>query len=129
MARRERERLNDPATVYEFLKPEHQVTRPKKTKGSVPAPVAPRRAEVALYSTVTGERIEDTATLDAGHWYCNIRQPVLFEDPVRALAAAGRRTGGTAELRRKTVRAVAGHGMPRYLCVCTLNRQRGWARQ
>ena len=55
------------------------------------APVAPRRAEVALYSTVTGERIEDTTTLDAGHWYRNIRQPVLFEDTVRALAAAGHR--------------------------------------
>ncbi|MEU6541153.1 type I polyketide synthase [Streptomyces sp. NPDC047000] len=55
------------------------------------APVAPRRAEIALYSTVTGERIEDTTTLDAGHWYRNIRQPVLFEDTVRALAAAGHR--------------------------------------
>ncbi|MGB3441617.1 MAG: SDR family NAD(P)-dependent oxidoreductase [Actinophytocola sp.] len=47
--------------------------------------VAPRSAGVAFYSTLEGGRI-DTASLDAGYWYRNLRQTVLFE-PVVALLA------------------------------------------
>nr|WP_246843074.1 type I polyketide synthase [Allokutzneria sp. NRRL B-24872] len=52
------------------------------------AGITPRASEIPFYSTVTGSRI-DTATLDAEYWYRNLRQPVLFEDTVRALIAAG----------------------------------------
>ncbi|WP_420802695.1 type I polyketide synthase [Streptomyces cavernae] len=55
------------------------------------APVTPRPADLPLYSTVTGDRIEDTTALDADHWYRNARQAVRFEDTVEALAAAGHR--------------------------------------
>ncbi|MGW3853024.1 acyltransferase domain-containing protein, partial [Streptomyces fagopyri] len=55
------------------------------------APVRPQQATVPLYSTVTGDRIEDTTTLDADHWYRNIRRTVRFEDTVKALTAAGHR--------------------------------------
>ncbi|WP_455771437.1 type I polyketide synthase [Streptomyces malaysiensis] len=52
------------------------------------APIAPRRAEVPFCSTVTGDTI-DTAGLDAGYWYTNLRETVELESAVRALSAAG----------------------------------------
>ncbi|WP_327682159.1 type I polyketide synthase [Kitasatospora sp. NBC_00458] len=55
------------------------------------APVRPVSSSVAFYSTVTGEGI-DTAVMDAGYWYRNLRQTVRFETAVRALAADGHHT-------------------------------------
>ncbi|MFH7600415.1 SDR family NAD(P)-dependent oxidoreductase, partial [Streptomyces racemochromogenes] len=51
-------------------------------------PIVPRRPEVPFYSTVTGQLV-DTAALDAAYWYRNLRQPVRFEDTVRALLGEG----------------------------------------
>ncbi|GAB3799131.1 SDR family NAD(P)-dependent oxidoreductase [Micromonospora zhanjiangensis] len=53
--------------------------------------IEPRTAPIAFYSTVTGEPV-DTAGLDAGYWFTNLRQPVEFERAVRRLAADGFRT-------------------------------------
>ncbi|WIY01906.1 type I polyketide synthase [Amycolatopsis mongoliensis] len=50
------------------------------------AAIEPRTGEVPFYSTVSAEPI-DTATLDAGYWYRNLRQPVLFTQTVEVLAA------------------------------------------
>ncbi|MFB7652463.1 MULTISPECIES: SDR family NAD(P)-dependent oxidoreductase [unclassified Streptomyces] len=47
-----------------------------------------RAAEVPFYSTVTGGPL-DTTTLDAGYWYTNLRQSVLFEPATRSLLDAG----------------------------------------
>ncbi|MEU0839646.1 type I polyketide synthase [Streptomyces sp. NPDC005962] len=52
------------------------------------APITPRTGDVALYSTVTAAPV-DTATLDAGYWYRNLRQPVLFHDTLNSLFDAG----------------------------------------
>ncbi|WP_018568368.1 type I polyketide synthase [Streptomyces sp. PsTaAH-124] len=52
------------------------------------APVAPRSADVAFYSTVTGDLI-DTTVMGAEYWYTNLRRTVLFEDATRALLGAG----------------------------------------
>ncbi|MFF7459749.1 type I polyketide synthase, partial [Kitasatospora sp. NPDC008115] len=52
------------------------------------APVRPRSSGVSFFSTVTGEWV-DTAVLDAGYWYRNLRQPVLFEPVVRGLLESG----------------------------------------
>ncbi|MEU9510798.1 SDR family NAD(P)-dependent oxidoreductase [Micromonospora sp. NPDC048170] len=52
------------------------------------APVRPRTGDIPLYSTVTGELL-DTAELDAGYWYRNLRQTVEFEQTVRGLIADG----------------------------------------
>nr|WP_267899253.1 type I polyketide synthase [Nocardia stercoris] len=52
------------------------------------AGVAPRSSEVAFYSTVTGAAL-DTAALDAGYWFRNLRGTERFEDAVRALVADG----------------------------------------
>ncbi|MEQ0565332.1 type I polyketide synthase [Amycolatopsis sp. NEAU-NG30] len=52
------------------------------------APVTPRAARVPFFSTVTGEPV-DTAGLDAGYWYRNLRQTVEFEQATRALLESG----------------------------------------
>ena len=54
------------------------------------APISPRSGEIPFYSTVTGE-LFDTAGLDAGYWYRNLRETVRFEGVMRALLAAGHR--------------------------------------
>ncbi|GAB3844820.1 hypothetical protein GCM10027610_059940 [Dactylosporangium cerinum] len=54
------------------------------------ADVTPMSAPIAFCSTVTGGML-DTARLDAGYWYDNLRQPVRLEAAVRSLAAAGHR--------------------------------------
>jgi acyl transferase domain-containing protein len=57
---------------------------------AVIADVAPRRADVPFYSTVTGGRL-DADVLDPAYWYRNMREPVRFLPAVRALAADGHR--------------------------------------
>ncbi|WP_439386193.1 type I polyketide synthase [Amycolatopsis lexingtonensis] len=52
------------------------------------APVSPRSSEIAFYSTVTAEPV-DTAGLDGGYWYTNLRNPVLFDATTRLLAEDG----------------------------------------
>ncbi|MEU4717445.1 SDR family NAD(P)-dependent oxidoreductase, partial [Micromonospora purpureochromogenes] len=54
------------------------------------APISPRTAGVAFYSTVTGGPL-DTATVTADYWYRNLRQTVRFSEAVRALLADGHR--------------------------------------
>ncbi|MFF6974438.1 type I polyketide synthase [Streptomyces tsukubensis] len=59
---------------------------------SLLAPVRPREAEVAFYSTV-GDRakgaMSDTTVMDAAYWYENLRTTVAFEGAVRALLDDG----------------------------------------
>ncbi|HEY5285573.1 MAG TPA: beta-ketoacyl synthase N-terminal-like domain-containing protein [Solirubrobacteraceae bacterium] len=50
--------------------------------------IKPRPSEIPFYSTVTGELI-DTAGLDAGYWYRNMREPVQLQSATRALLGAG----------------------------------------
>nr|WP_144384397.1 type I polyketide synthase [Streptomyces sp. SAJ15] len=52
------------------------------------AGIEPRAATVPFYSTVTAEAL-DTAGLDAGYWYRNLRQTVRFADTVCALLDDG----------------------------------------
>ncbi|WP_328454220.1 SDR family NAD(P)-dependent oxidoreductase [Amycolatopsis sp. NBC_00438] len=50
--------------------------------------IAPRTSEIAFYSTVEGAPI-DTAGLDAGYWFRNLRQTVLFGQTTGKLAEDG----------------------------------------
>ncbi|MFD1333714.1 acyltransferase domain-containing protein, partial [Methylopila musalis] len=50
----------------------------------------PRATRVPFVSSVTGTVVEGAA-LDAGYWWDNVRQPVLFADAVEAAAALGAR--------------------------------------
>ncbi|WMD04163.1 type I polyketide synthase [Streptomyces sp. FXY-T5] len=52
------------------------------------AGIVPRSAEIPFHSTTAGTRI-DTAGLDAGYWYRNLRRPVLFGPVTEELLAQG----------------------------------------
>ncbi|HKS47457.1 MAG TPA: acyltransferase domain-containing protein [Amycolatopsis sp.] len=52
------------------------------------AGLAPRRATIPFYSTVTGD-VLDTTTLDAEYWYRNLRETVHFEQTARAMFRDG----------------------------------------
>jgi acyl transferase domain-containing protein/acyl carrier protein len=54
------------------------------------APISPTEAQIPLYSTLTGERI-DTAEMDASYWYRNLRETVRFEPVLRSLLEEGHR--------------------------------------
>nr|WP_052398345.1 type I polyketide synthase [Streptomyces sp. NRRL F-5123] len=54
------------------------------------AGIRPRTSDVVFRSTVTGAAL-DTAELDAGYWFRNLRQPVEFAGTVRALIDSGHR--------------------------------------
>ncbi|WP_349256013.1 type I polyketide synthase [Pseudonocardia sp.] len=55
------------------------------------AGLEPRTGRAALFSSVTGCRI-DGPELDAAYWYANVRERVRFQDATLALAEAGCRT-------------------------------------
>ncbi|MGW5354304.1 SDR family NAD(P)-dependent oxidoreductase [Streptomyces sp. NPDC004031] len=50
--------------------------------------ITPQRARIPFYSAVTGEPL-DTTQLDAGYWFRNLREPVLFARATRALLDNG----------------------------------------
>ena len=52
------------------------------------AGLAPRDGEIAMYSTVTGKPVGAHA-LDAGYWWRNVREPVLFQAAVEAAVEDG----------------------------------------
>ena len=52
------------------------------------AGIRPRTADVPFYSTVAGE-VVDTATLDGGYWFRNLRRTVQLERALGAAAADG----------------------------------------
>jgi acyl transferase domain-containing protein/acyl carrier protein len=52
------------------------------------ASISPRSSGIPFYSAVTGQRL-DTAGLDAGYWYRNLREPVRFDLATRALLDDG----------------------------------------
>ncbi|HEX6353258.1 SDR family NAD(P)-dependent oxidoreductase [Actinophytocola sp.] len=53
------------------------------------ADITPRRPSIPFYSTVAGE--PDESELDAGHWYRNLREPVMFAPVVQRLFDEGHR--------------------------------------
>ncbi|WP_327690142.1 type I polyketide synthase [Streptomyces tubercidicus] len=63
----------------------------EETLREVLAPVAPRTSAVPLFSTTTGGWL-DTAAMDAGYWFSNLRRTVEFAPAIEALTAAGHHT-------------------------------------
>ncbi|MFH8485213.1 type I polyketide synthase [Streptomyces longisporoflavus] len=53
------------------------------------APVAPRTPDVPLYSTLTGDWLDEVTPMDGAYWYRNLRRTVLFEQAVHGLLAEG----------------------------------------
>ncbi|WP_086666774.1 type I polyketide synthase [Lentzea kentuckyensis] len=83
-ARCEREGLRHRTLPVDYASHSVQVERIEDALRTALAGVVPASAQVPLYSTVTGGLV-DTALLDAGYWYRNLRRPVLFADTVRAV--------------------------------------------
>ena len=54
------------------------------------ADLSPQSGQIPLHSTVTGGPL-DTAEMDAGYWYSNLRQTVLLEPVMRGLLQGGNR--------------------------------------
>ncbi|WP_327313036.1 type I polyketide synthase [Streptomyces sp. NBC_01235] len=87
------------------------------------APVAPRPGEVPFFSTTEAEVI-DTAGLDGGYWYRNLRQRVRFADAVEGLLEQG--YGAFVEVSSHPVLGMAvQEAAPDALVVGTLRRDRG----
>ncbi|MEV0781306.1 SDR family NAD(P)-dependent oxidoreductase, partial [Streptomyces sp. NPDC050428] len=55
------------------------------------APLTPASGQVPLHSTVDAE-VVDTAGLDGGYWYRNLRERVRFAEVIETLVHAGHRT-------------------------------------
>ncbi|MBH1937571.1 acyltransferase domain-containing protein, partial [Streptomyces sp. AV19] len=64
------------------------VTHVREALLEVASAVTPRPGTVPVYSTVTAGPVPGEG-LDAEYWYRNVREPVRFQDTVRALSAAG----------------------------------------
>ncbi|MFG2619449.1 type I polyketide synthase [Streptomyces sp. NPDC048507] len=64
------------------------VERIEERLAELTAGIAPRTGEIPFHSTTTGGPL-DTAGLDAGYWYRNLRRPVLFGPVVEDLLARG----------------------------------------
>ncbi|WP_410641655.1 type I polyketide synthase [Amycolatopsis sp. lyj-346] len=65
-----------------------QVEELEKELDTVLAGISPQAGAVPFYSTLTGDLLE-TTELDAGYWYRNLRNPVLFHNATEALLAQG----------------------------------------
>ncbi|MEU6310055.1 type I polyketide synthase [Streptomyces sp. NPDC047014] len=64
------------------------VERIEERLAELTAGIAPRTGDIPFHSTTTGGAL-DTAGLDAGYWYRNLRRPVLFGPVVEELLAQG----------------------------------------
>ena len=71
---------------YASHSPQIESIRDRVTE--VLARITPRSAGIRFYSTVSGE-LMDTAGLDAGYWYRNVRDMVRFEQVIRTLVDQG----------------------------------------
>ncbi|MGW7298175.1 type I polyketide synthase [Streptomyces sp. NPDC054829] len=88
-------------------------------------PVVPRTAEVPFFSTTEAELI-DTARLDGGYWYRNLRQRVRFADAVQGLVEQG--YSAFVEVSSHPVLGMAVHeSAPDATVVGTLRRNKGGA--
>jgi acyl transferase domain-containing protein len=66
----------------------HHVARVRDQVTGALAGVSPSTSKLPFYSTLYGEKT-DTARLDTGYWYDNLREKVVFETSVRRLAEDG----------------------------------------
>ncbi|GGX44002.1 hypothetical protein GCM10010341_77270 [Streptomyces noursei] len=73
--------------AVDYASHSHQVEDLHEELLEVLAELAPRTSEVPFFSTVTGDWL-DTARMDAGYWFRNLRGRVRFADAVRELLAA-----------------------------------------
>ncbi|MFE2729405.1 SDR family NAD(P)-dependent oxidoreductase, partial [Kitasatospora sp. NPDC059327] len=82
----EREGVRARVIPVDYASHSAQVERIRERLAELLAGVRPTASRVPLFSTVTGDWL-DTTLMTGDYWYRNLRQTVLFETGVRALAA------------------------------------------
>ncbi|MFF3489278.1 SDR family NAD(P)-dependent oxidoreductase [Streptomyces sp. NPDC002701] len=88
LARCEQTGVRARRVVVDYASHSAHVERIEEELADLLAPVVGRSCAVPFYSTVSGSVI-DTAELDGGYWYRNLRGTVQFEAATRALLADG----------------------------------------
>ncbi|HWM00955.1 MAG TPA: SDR family NAD(P)-dependent oxidoreductase, partial [Actinophytocola sp.] len=96
-------------------------------------PIRPRTSEIPLYSTLTGEPL-DTAEMDPGYWFRNLREPVRFHPVITDLIGRGHHTFIEASPHPVLVPAVYDTAdrhpdAPDVAAIATLRRQEPQARR
>lgn len=76
--------------AVEFAAHCHEIEKLRDRLLTELAEIRPRKAETTMYSTLTADSI-DGGSLNATYWYDDVRQPVRFEETIRAMYAAGYR--------------------------------------
>ncbi len=76
--------------AVDYASHSHHVTRVRDAVIGALEGVTPETSRTTLYSTLHGKRI-DTAEMNAGYWYDNLREKVLFEPAVRRTVEDGLR--------------------------------------
>jgi acyl transferase domain-containing protein/NADP-dependent 3-hydroxy acid dehydrogenase YdfG len=74
--------------AVDYASHSHYVEKLRDGLLDVLAPIRPRTADIAFYSTVTGGPL-DTADLTADYWYRNLRGTVRFAEATQALLTDG----------------------------------------
>ncbi|KOX24228.1 type I polyketide synthase [Nocardiopsis sp. NRRL B-16309] len=96
------------------------------------AGIGPRRPDVAMYSSLTGARLDDTV-LDAAYWYRNLSNPVEFAEVTRALLRDGHdvfvEVGPHPVLAAHVQETAEAHGAPDTVVLDTLRRDDGGLRR
>ncbi len=88
LAECERREVRARRIPVDYASHSEQVERIRDQVLNALAPIRPRRAEIPLYSTVSGALI-DAAELDHDHWYRSLRHTVEFEQATRSLLVDG----------------------------------------
>ncbi|MFF5095780.1 MULTISPECIES: SDR family NAD(P)-dependent oxidoreductase [Actinosynnema] len=92
------------------------------------APIRPREAEIPLHSSTTGGQV-DGRSLDAAHWFANLRGEVRFADATRALLDGGHRlfleVGPHPVLGPALLETAHAGGVPDVAALATLRRGGG----
>ncbi|HWM03222.1 MAG TPA: type I polyketide synthase, partial [Actinophytocola sp.] len=97
-------------------------------------PIRPRPSDIPLWSTLTGELL-DTAGMDAGYWFRNLREPVRFHPVVQELIGHGHTTFVESSPHPVLVPAIevtaeaAGHQLGGIVALGTLRRDQPEVRQ
>ncbi len=90
MARCEADGVRSRQIPVDYASHSTQVERIRGRLLDVLAGIRPRKADVPLLSTVTGDWL-DTTTMDAGYWYRNLREQVRFGPGTATLIDRGHR--------------------------------------
>ncbi|WP_304453836.1 type I polyketide synthase [Nocardiopsis sp. YSL2] len=120
------------AIAVDYASHTPHVARIRERLGRELAGISPRRPDIPMYSTLTGERLDETA-LDADYWYRNLSNPVEFAEVTRVLLRDGHdvfvEVGPHPVLAAHVQETAESHGAPDTVVLGTLRRDDGGSRR